>query len=544
MIEDPKFRALEQENKALKKQLAETENKLALYRLMRIMIDHVPDLIWAKDMEERHIIVNQACCEKIFLCDSPEKVEGKTHSYFAELERNKGYEYTFAESCNNSDKRIKQKQQPQRFLEDGSVRGNYLALDVHKAPVYDDNGNMIGIVGCGRDVTLELQNRREKEDLQAQLRQSQKMEALGTLAGGIAHDLNNILQSISAAAESLLLNSTPDSSFHNELEIISNSAFNGGDLIKQLLLFSRKANTNRQCMSFNREIKNSLTILERTLPKMINIEKELEEGLSPINADPVQIQQIILNIGTNAVHGMPDGGCLRIKTSKETIKKEVPNLTIGNYIRLSITDNGVGMEEEVSKRIFDPFFTTKERGKGTGLGLASVYGIVRDHGGSITCSSAPGKGTRFDILFPALEQESSQAYYDHESKNGVSEKDGSETILVVDDEEMIRQLVSTFLTQTGYKVIEAENGEAALDKYSIEAADLVILDLSMPGMGGEKCMEQLLKMDPKAKILLASGYFHGNVSTQIDNGKYRQHFIQKPYRLKALAQKVRQFLDE
>ncbi len=543
MPDDPTTNTLEQENQALKKKLAETEKKLALYKLMRVMIDHVPDLIWARDMDERNIIINQACCDKLLLCDTPEDAEGKPHSYFSKLERSKGNEYAFFITCKESDEQIKQNQQPQRFLEEGIVQGNYMAMDVHKAPVYDDAGNMIGIVGCGRDITQELQNRREKEKLQAQLRQSQKMEALGTLAGGIAHDLNNILQGISATAEALSMNTKLGSLGHRELEGITKSALQGGDLIKQLLLFSRKAKSNRVCIRLNQEIQNALTILERTLPKMITIETELNEGIHNINADPVQIQQIILNIGTNAVHGMPDGGCLSIKTSNAIIKETAKHLSPGTYVRLGIRDNGIGMEEKTCKRIFDPFFTTKEKGKGTGLGLSSVYGIVKEHGGRITCDSAPGKGTYFDILLPALKEECTSAF-GQEFKNDVSDVGCNETVLVVDDEKMIRQLVSAFLTQSGYKVIEAKSGEEALEKYPIETPDLVILDLSMPGMGGEKCREQLLKMDPKAKILLASGYFYGNVGTQIDNGKQKQHFIQKPYRLKVLNQQIRQILDE
>ena len=386
----------------------------------------------------------------------------------------------------------------------------------------------------------------EKKKLEAQLQQAQKMEAIGTLAGGIAHDFNNMLQAISGYTQILLMGKKASDPDYEKLEAIEKSAQRASDLTKRLLIFSRKVESKLRPVGLNQEIEQVSKMLERTIPKMINIELHLAENLKIINADPAQIEQIMMNLGVNARDAMPDGGRLIFETENVILDEQYCKTHLGarpgQYVKLSISDTGHGMDREILSHIFEPFYTTKETGKGTGLGLAMVYGIVKNHDGYIMCYSEPGEGTTFKIYFPIIEKEIKTMESKEEK---VPIKGGIETILLVDDEEAIRELGEDIFTRFGYTVLMASDGESALEIYSEkkEEINLVILDIIMPGIGGRHCLEKLLKMNPRVKVIIASGYsINGPTKEVLEAGA--KGFISKPYDMRGMLKTVRKILDE
>ncbi|WP_051617331.1 hybrid sensor histidine kinase/response regulator [Desulfonatronovibrio hydrogenovorans] len=395
------------------------------------------------------------------------------------------------------------------------------------------------------DITDKKKAEKDREELQRQLLHSQKMESVGTLAGGVAHDFNNLLQAMSGNVQLLLGEKDENHADVHRLVKISSSIDRASQMIRQLLVFSRKAEAQRVFVDLNQEIESAVMILERTIPKMVEIELHLDKELWPVNADPVQIEQVLLNLGINAGHAMPDGGKLLIETrniilDSDFVKKYMKT-EVGEYVLLTVTDTGLGMDKEIMKHIFDPFYTTKETGKGTGLGLASVYGSVKAHNGHISCYSEPGQGSIFKIYWPAV----SGAILDvADSKEDISLQKGDESVLVVDDEEDIRELTKEALQMMGYSVFTASSGEEALKIYSQKFEDihLIILDLNMPGMGGHKCLEEILKVNSNAKVLISSGYSSkGQAKEALQSGA--AGFIGKPYQISDLVLKVRNVLD-
>jgi two-component system cell cycle sensor histidine kinase/response regulator CckA len=413
-----------------------------------------------------------------------------------------------------------------------------LIINLSASRVDDHEGVPAGMLVILHDVT-------RTKALEAQIRQAQKMEAIGTLAGGVAHDFNNLLQVISGYAQLLLWGRSELDPGHNELVEIQKAVQRAAQLVRQLLTFSRKVEGSRRSLDLNQEILEAEKMLQRALPKMITIDLHLGSPLKAINADPVQMEQILLNLGSNAADAMPNGGRLVLETRNVRLDEEFcrhhPGAEAGNYVLMSVADTGQGMDRETVQHIFEPFFTTKEIGKGTGLGLASVYGIVKSHGGYILCESEPGQGTIFKIYLPSAQEREAPI------EKGVEEapsKGGGETLLVVDDEAAVRELAVQILQRHGYQVLTADRGEAALEIFQSRPGgiDLVILDLGMPGMGGFNCLRGLLKIDPSVRILIASGYsVDASVQECLESGAVG--FIGKPYRLKDLLAKTRTVLD-
>jgi CheY-like chemotaxis protein len=299
-------------------------------------------------------------------------------------------------------------------------------------------------------------------------------------------------------------------------------------------------------VELNLEVRSVCKLLERSIPKMISIELHLAERLKIINADPAQLEQIMMNLGVNARDAMPDGGNLIFETENVILDEEYCKThleaTTGEYVMLSVSDTGNGMEKEIAEHIFEPFYTTKETGKGTGLGLSTVYGIVKRHGGNVNCYSESGHGATFKIYFPVIEQERAVA---EEKEVQVPVSGGNETILLVDDEESIRELGEDILVRFGYTVVTASDGESALEIYrrKEQKIDLVVLDLIMPGMGGRRCLEEILKIDSEATVIIASGYSaNGKVKEALESGAVE--FIGKPYNIKDMLRKVRNVLDK
>lgn len=394
-------------------------------------------------------------------------------------------------------------------------------------------------------VFLSFLNVTETRQLEAQLIQAQKMESVGTLAGGIAHDFNNIMQAISGYTQLMLWDRSPnDPDFHN-LRAIENAAERASKLTRQLLTFSRKVPSRLKPVNINAEIVNVLKIIERTIPKMIRIERQLAPDLKMVNADRSQIEQVLMNLGINASRAMPDGGRLVFETRNVDLDHVYCQSHLeareGPHVLISVSDTGHGMDPETRRRIFDPFFTTREIGQGSGLGLAMVYGIVKNHSGHILCDSEPGTGTAFKMYLPAITPLPAAEAKKAEAETALPP--GIETILVVDDEPLILDLAETVLRRYGYRVLRAENGEQALSVMAAQAASvhLVILDLNMPGMGGHSCLEAMTTRYPDVPVLVASGYSpNGWVAETVAAGA--AGFIGKPYQLNEMLQVVRDII--
>lgn len=417
--------------------------------------------------------------------------------------------------------------------------GRLLDVVISAAGIPGDSGQITGMVVNLTDIT-------QTKKLEAQLRHAQKMEAIGTLSGGIAHDFNNILSAImgyTELAHGLALEGKPNV---HELDQVLEAADRARKLVRQILTFSRKAEVDLQPISLNDSVLHTLRMLEHTLPKMIAIETNLAPDLKQVNADLNQMEQIVMNLAANAADAMPEGGRLVIETKNTALSEEFSRqhleVTPGVYVELKFSDTGCGINPKAQEHIFDPFFTTKELGKGTGLGLSTVYGIVKAHHGHIFCYSETGSGTSFTIYLPAFEAGAAGTTTD----TVLAEKfpQGTETLLLVDDEESLRELGARILERMGYRTILASNGEEALEIYKArrEEIDLVIMDLSMPGMGGHKCLKELLTLDPKSKVVIASGYSaNGQAKVALESGA--AGYVAKPFRLNDLLMSVRDVLD-
>ncbi|HDQ40998.1 MAG TPA: PAS domain S-box protein, partial [Desulfonatronum sp.] len=386
----------------------------------------------------------------------------------------------------------------------------------------------------------------EKEKLQAMLLQAQKMESVGILAGGVAHDFNNLLHIMRGSFDLLADSENLDAVRVTRLQTVVKSLDRAAQLVQQLLLFSRKAEIKRLQLNVNQEVQDVARILERTIPRMIELELHLDPALWPVSGDPVQIEQVLLNLANNAADAMPEGGRLTIETANVEVDEGFVRVhagsTSGRHVLLTVSDTGCGMDKKTLDNVFDPFFTTKEVGKGTGLGLASAYGIVKAHEGYIHCSSEVGSGTTFRIYLPAADRADMAIV---ESQPEAPLQGGNETILVVDDEPEIQELTQESLESFGYNVQTAATGEEALEMYKAEgkAIDLVLLDLNMPGMGGYRCLHELIQLDPTVRVLIASGYTTKVHEKDIRNPE-AMRFLHKPYQLKELAAMVREVLDE
>jgi PAS domain S-box-containing protein len=436
------------------------------------------------------------------------------------------------------------------FLEDlwqnretQEVHCQYLKKDGTALEVLLDSGitddPVWGIVGLStlRDVTQQMV-------LERQLREAQKMEAVGTLAGGIAHDFNNLLQIVLGFSDLLLMGKNRQSREYEGLRSIRDAARRGSDLVNQILAFSRKVETDPRPIDLNDVIEKVERLLRRTIPKMIHVEVQLDQGLKKVLADPGQIEQILINLAINAKDAMPEGGRISIGTNSVTLDdhycKICPEVQRGDYVRLVVSDTGHGMTKEVLDRIFEPFFTTKPLGQGTGLGLAMVFGLVKIQGGHITCQSESGKGTTFEIYLPAMEMEMGPDL----SMSGEIPALGTETILLVDDEELIRNWGAEVLSNAGYTVITAGDGREALDLYRMkrDSISLIILDLVMPRLGGKQCLEEFVSIDKTAKVLVASGFSIDELTRTFLLERVKG-IVKKPFEVTALLKAVRSALD-
>jgi PAS domain S-box-containing protein len=425
-------------------------------------------------------------------------------------------------------------------LPDGTVR-HFQWLHV---PLYDDKGHCVEFQSAGRDITERKKAEEEKKNLTARLQQSQKMEAIGTLAGGIAHDFNNILGAILGYAEMIRDDCPADSIIANDINQVIKAGNRAKELVKQILAFSHQSEAIRLPVQPATIIKEAVKMLRASLPTTITIEQDIEPDAGVILADPTQIHQILMNLGTNAFHAMElTGGVLSISLHKTTLSETdlglEKHMQPGNFIQLSVRDNGMGIAPEIREKIFDPYFTTKGVGKGTGMGLAMVHGIVQSYGGSIACDSQVGEGTVFHITLPVAETDSVE---EDESEELIPV--GREHILLIDDEEMLAEMSKTMLERLGYRVTTETNSIEALVTFRKQPHlfDLIITDQTMPGMTGMDLARLMLQLRPDLPIILCTGY-----STLISEEKVKSYgikgFALKPVTKEGLGRLVRQVLE-
>lgn len=641
--------------------------------LMRLMIDNAPDLIWAKDLSDRYLFANQAICQKLLKCSHMAEAAGRTDIYFAEKERAAGHDHTFGEICVDSDAVVKKSRRPGRFREYGLVRGEQLVLDVHKAPVFDDDGKLLGTVGCGRDITnedkveaelarastairnmvedvepiavqgydehrrvtlwnkaserlygytaeeamgqkledliipegmvptvislhhrwlrfgeqipagklvlrhkdgsdvhvysshtlQETQNGKEmfcldidlsavkkaeeeKTRLLEQLEKAHRLEAIGNLAGGITHDFNNILTAITGYAEiakSDLDPAHPAVESIDQLLLASNRAT---ELVKQILTFSRSNQTEIRPVRIDLIAKEAMEMMRSSLPATIDIQLNFAAGLGMVLADPIRIHRVIVNLCTNAFHAMRNQrGTLEVGLKSCTISsKMIPegwSAEPGEYVRLAVGDDGMGMDSTTINQVFEPYFTTKERGEGTGLGLAMVHGIVSGCNGFIEVKSQKGAGTLFHLFFPVVDQKDLSEV---DKPSSITLPTGDERILLVDDESTVCDVTASILTRLGYRVTAITDSAEAFEMFYSNPYDfdLVISDQTMPNLTGIELAFSVLKIRPELPFILCTGYSSAlSVDEAMKIGV--DLFLEKPILRRTLAESVRTVLD-
>ena len=412
----------------------------------------------------------------------------------------------------------------------------HIALTV--SPIKDVSGRIVGASAIGRDIT-------ESKQMEDMFRQAQKMEAVGRLAGGVAHDFNNMLSVIIGYSELLLERADTDGQVRKQCEEIKRAGDRAASLTRQLLAFSRQQVLEPRVLNLNTSVAEIEKMLRRLIGEDIDLRTSLDPTLGLVKADPGQIEQVIMNLALNARDAMPGGGKLIIETSNTELDDEYalhhPPCIVGRYVILAVTDSGVGMSQETKARIFEPFFTTKELGKGTGLGLSTVYGVAKQSGGYIWVYSEPGQGSVFKLYLPRVDGSEVQI---RPAKSAPELLPGTETVLLVEDEQSVRALTRNLLEQGGYTVLEADNGAHAVEiaKQHHGPIHLLLTDVVMPGMNGPAVAEMILPIHPEAKALYVSGY-SSSFGTQTGLVPAGANLFQKPFSRAALLRKVRNLLD-
>ena len=414
---------------------------------------------------------------------------------------------------------------------DGRIRWVKSTVAQH----FNRRGRLLSYDGLIQDIT-------ERKRLENQLRQAKKMEAIGILAGGIAHDFNNLLTGIKGNVSLILMNMDSSHPYYEKLIRADKQIESGANLTSHLLGFARKGRYEIKPVYLNQLAEEISETFGRTR-KEITIHKDFVQDLSVIEADPVQIEQVLLNLFVNAADAMPGGGDLILRTAnttQENLNGILYDPRPGNYVMLTVTDTGIGMDRKTQEHIFEPFFTTKEMGHGTGLGLASAYGIIKGHNGYIEFDSKTGHGTTFRIYLPSSVKKSKTVVKtDEELINGV------ETVLLVDDEKEVREVGRELLETMGYRVLTARDGKEAVNVYKMnqDKIEIVVLDMIMPKLGGGKTYDRIKEINPAVKAILSSGYsIDGKAKEILSRGC--NGFIQKPYGIKNLSRKIREVLDE
>ena len=515
-------------NARLFQKLTESEEKY------RQTLESMTEGYFETDLSHGVAFMNQALCLMLGK-PSPDILGSSFDTYFTRESRQ--HYLRLADSLIDNGKPVRFAQVD--VLHDGDT---LLPVDLSVSLKRDAHGKATGFRGILRDATERFHLENEKQFLRDQLIQSQKMEAIGTLAGGIAHDFNNLMMGIQGRTSLMMLSLKPSHPHQEHLNSIESYIQSATSLTGQLLGIARGGKYEPKPIELKELVATSAAMFGRT-KKEIQIQVNAPESRVTIEGDQRQIEQVLLNLYVNAWQAMPEGGVLTIRTTVERLDEafcEPYRTKPGPYARISITDNGIGMDEETCKKIFDPFFTTKEKSRGTGLGLASAYGIVKNHRGIITVSSRLGHGTTFVLFFPLSKGDAAQ-----ELARAEEMVRGTGTVLLVDDEEMITDIGRSMLEELGYQVMVANDGEKAVEIISTagHAIDLVILDLIMPGMDGSKVFNHIRGLQPGIPVLLCSGYtIDGHSEPLLHNGV--NGFLQKPFNLSELSQHIHDILHK
>ncbi|MGA1876251.1 MAG: PAS domain S-box protein [bacterium] len=518
------------ELKQAEEALRESEKKY------RLIVENAQEGIWAIDEEAKTTFVNKRMAD--MLGYTVDEMLGKSLFFFMDEE-------AVALACHYFKRReqgIRERHDFEFFRKDGSR----IYTSMVASPIIDDEENFSGALGMVADVTEQKRAEEEKARIQAQLLQSQKMEAIGVLAGGVAHDFNNLLTSIIGYTSMAMLKADESNPLFGDLKQVRLAAERATNLTRQLLLFSRKQLMKAVSLDLNKTVVNLLKMLHRLIGEDILIETEFEPDLWSIRADEGTIEQVIMNLAVNARDAMPRGGQLVVKTKNVTLDENlsaaIPQARPGRFVRLSLADTGTGMDRETMSHIFEPFFTTKGLGKGTGLGLAVVYGIVEQHEGWIHVSSEPGKGSAFEIYLPvspAMNEDKPDEKISLQKFQGRGER-----ILVVEDEESVREVAVKTLQENGYLVAEAVNGQEALNIFDQAGGrfDLVFSDMILPDQTGLDLVDRLLWRQPGLKVLIVSGYTDQKSQWPVIR-KRGFRFLQKPFDLPDLLRVLREVIE-
>lgn len=522
------FRGIAQDISERKKMELEQER-------YRNFLENVEDGCYEIDLKGYNIFCNQAT-ERI-MGYTREELAVINHKVFTRPEHLQEIRAIFSE--------IYRTGQPAKAYQREVVRkdGEIRFVTTSTSLIRDPEGKPLGFRGIIQDITERKKLEEKERKLMKQLHQAQKMEAIGTLAGGIAHDFNNLLMGIQGYTSLMLLDTSPGHAHHEKFKAIESIVRSGADLSKQLLGYARGGRYEVKPLNLNDVIEKTASMFGRT-KKELDIHQNLLPGLWSVEADQGQIEQVLLNLFVNAWQSMPGGGSLYLASNNVILDEQYVkafDTQPGPFVKISVTDTGVGMDEHVKARIFEPFFTTKGMGRGTGIGLASVYGIVRGHKGIIAVYSEKGRGANFNIYLPASEKTAVRP----DVRPDTQSIRGHETILLAEDETMIAQVTTEMLKSLGYEVLNAYTGEEAALVYreNRDRIDLVIMDMVMPGGGGGPAVDKISGINPEVKVILSSGYsLNGMIKEVMDRGGIRD-FIQKPFLISEMSEKIREILD-
>ncbi len=519
----------------------QTEITLAEERnLLRVLIDNLPDYIYVKDTKSRIILANKAQIA-ILGCTSQQEALGKTDlDFYPEAEARKYLDdeqqvFSTGKALIDEEEGVRDKNGRERWTL------------TTKIPFYNTEKNLIGLVGIGHDITRRKKEERERLFLETQLQQARKLETVGTLTSGIAHDFNNLLSVINGYTELLQISTASDHPHQNILTQMLQAGRSMADLVSQLLAFSRKQRSLPKIVNINTIIADLQQVIHQTIGEHIEISFNLKDDLCPVKFDPSQLEKIILNLLTNARDAMPSGGTLTLATEEvivdEQYARQQTDMPLGRYTLLTVADNGTGISKEIQDHVFEPFYTTKEKQRGTGLGLATVFGIVKQNRGHIWLSSQEGLGTTIKIFLPSVPMDSTGG--DEETIIADSEAcTGNETVLVVEDDSSLQELARTILEQHGHSVITATNGQeaiAATDSLG-RPLSLLLTNMVLPGISGRALADLLGKKYPALKILYISDYTDDTTAHQGILGPGIE-IIHKPFSPAALTGKIRSLLD-
>ncbi len=508
-------------------------------QMLSLVINSVPQYLFWKDRNAVYLGCNDNFC-RLLDCSGPVDIIGRSDVELAWLPETAEVfhdaEFQVLESNRSILRQTETHQLP---------NGEHVIWETNRVPLHDMAGNVVGLLGCFDDITAKVNAQRKRHRLEAQLQQARKMEALGALAGGIAHDFNNILSAILGYSELVLGDLNPDErSFRNEKQVLK-AVQRAKELVNQILAFSRQGDVDQHVFRLDKAVDDALKMIRASLPATIEIETSITGGNNYVMGNYSQIQQVIVNLCTNAAQTMEEhGGRLTVDVSEvypdQAFGERHPQLKAGRYVKLTVTDDGPGIASEIMSRIFDPYFTTKKARQGTGLGLAVVHGILRNHGGEISVRNHVGRGAAFDVYLP----EAMTAPATDDATPAPVMIEGTERVLIVDDEVMLINMHQSLLMRLGYDVTVFDDPRAALDAFKENPAafDIMITDMTMPAMTGDILVRQIKKIRPELPVILCSGFCDEELENKAHDAGVG-HVLLKPFDFKKLALTIRAMFD-